>query len=83
MAQEPQNPRLFQMYVLQAKAHFRTWPSPAASAWVHQHYTQAGGRFMETDEKSEGKRRETEKRHRDLKKRHGRGKATDKDDDDK
>jgi hypothetical protein len=73
MAQHPQNPRLFAMYVAQAKTHFDVYPSPAASHWVHEHYVKAGGRFVETDEKSEARRRETEKRHREVhhKKRRG------------
>lgn len=75
MAQEPQNPRMWAMYVTQAKAHFSVYPSPAASHWVHEHYTKAGGRFIETDEKTEAKRRATEKAHHDAhKKRGGRGK---------
>lgn len=74
MAQEPKNPRMWAMYVAQAKAHFNVYPSPAASHWVHQHYTQAGGQFVETDSKSESRRREVEKRHHEAKKKHGRGK---------
>lgn len=83
MAQEPQNPRLWQMYITQAKAHFNVYPSPAASAWVHQHYTQAGGRFIETDEESDKNRRHAEKHHNELKKKHGRGHDKDKDERDK
>lgn len=41
----PLNPRLWQIVVIQAKAKFHTWPSPAASHWAHEKYKQLGGRF--------------------------------------
>ena len=34
------------MYVAQAKAKFRVYPSPAAAHWVHSHYAQVGGQFV-------------------------------------
>lgn len=40
------NPRLWNMYVAQAKAKFRVYPSPAAAHWVHSHYAQVGGKFV-------------------------------------
>lgn len=50
MAQEvPTNKRLFNMWVARARAKFRVYPSPVASAWVHQHYKESGGRFVTTD----------------------------------
>jgi hypothetical protein len=36
------------MCVAQAKTRFHTYPSPAASHWVHAHYTQLGGKFVES-----------------------------------
>lgn len=41
----PTNPRLWNIVVMQAKAKFHKWPSPAASHWAHQKYKQMGGRF--------------------------------------
>jgi len=40
------NPKLWNMYVAQAKAKFRVYPSPAAAHWVHSHYAQVGGKFV-------------------------------------
>lgn len=45
--QEPANPKLWNMYVAQAKARFRVYPSPAASSWVHSQYVKVGGKFVE------------------------------------
>ncbi len=42
----PQNSRLWNMIVAQAKAKYRTYPSPAASHWVHKEYEKRGGRFV-------------------------------------
>ena len=47
MAQEPANPRLWKMFVVQAHAKFEKWPSLAASKWVHEKYVQAGGKFID------------------------------------
>lgn len=44
--QEPANPRLWNLTVLQAKQRFAKYPSPAAAHWVHSHYTQMGGKFV-------------------------------------
>jgi hypothetical protein len=44
--QLPANPRLWNMYVAQAKAKFRVYPSPAAAHWVHSRYAQMGGKFV-------------------------------------
>ena len=49
--QLPANPRLWNMYVAQAKSKFRVYPSPAAAHWVHSRYVQMGGKFV--DKKSE------------------------------
>lgn len=48
MSQIPANQKLWNMLIAQAKTHFRVWPSAAASAWVHQHYVNMGGRFVES-----------------------------------
>jgi hypothetical protein len=47
--QLPANPKLWNMYVAQAKAKFRVYPSPAAAHWVHAHYSQVGGKFVERE----------------------------------
>ena len=44
--QEPANPKLWNMLTAQARAKFRTYPSPAAAHWVHSRYVQLGGRFV-------------------------------------
>jgi hypothetical protein len=45
--QLPANPKLWNMYVAQAKSRFRVYPSPAAAHWVHSHYSQVGGKFVD------------------------------------
>ena len=45
--QLPANPKLWNMYVAQAKARFRVYPSPASAHWVHSHYAQTGGKFVD------------------------------------
>jgi len=45
--QYPANPKLWNMYVAQAKSRFRVYPSPAAAHWVHGHYAQSGGSFVD------------------------------------
>lgn len=47
--QLPANPKLWNMYVAQAKAKFRVYPSPAAAHWVHSHYAQVGGQFVNSE----------------------------------
>lgn len=59
MAHIPANQKLWVMYVAQAKAKYRTWPSPTAAEWVHNHYVQAGGKFV-------GSEREVDERFRDV-----------------
>lgn len=44
--QLPANPKQWNMIVAQARAKFRTYPSPAAAHWVHSHYVQMGGKFV-------------------------------------
>ena len=40
------NEKMWNMYVAQARARFRKWPSPVASSWVRQQYLQAGGKLV-------------------------------------
>ena len=47
--QYPANPKLWNMYVAQAKTRFRIYPSPAASSWVHSQYVKVGGKFVEQE----------------------------------
>ncbi len=48
---KPTNERLWHALTLQARARFAKYPSPAASAWVHQQYTQKGGQFVKVKHK--------------------------------
>jgi hypothetical protein len=56
MASVPTNPRLYNLVVVQAKAKFAKYPSPAASHWVHQRYMEEGGKFL--DKTQENRRKE-------------------------
>ena len=47
--QLPANPKLWNMYVAQAKSRFRVYPSPASAHWVHSHYSQSGGKFVDKE----------------------------------
>lgn len=49
--QKPANEKLWRMVIAQARAKFHTYPSPAASHWVHKTYVEHGGKFVETTEK--------------------------------
>jgi hypothetical protein len=52
VADEPTNEKLYAMVVMQAKAKYRTYPSPGASHWVHRRYLELGGKFEDTTEKT-------------------------------
>jgi hypothetical protein len=56
--QLPANPKLWNMYVAQAKSRFRVYPSPAAAHWVHSHYTQVGGQFVDSEKKIDPRMRD-------------------------
>jgi hypothetical protein len=56
VAQEPTNPKLWQMIIVQARAKFATYPSPGASHWVHEEYIKHGGQFEETSEYTKRKK---------------------------
>lgn len=47
---KPANPKLYAMFVAQAKAKYSNYPNPGASAWVSKKYQQAGGQYVETTE---------------------------------
>lgn len=48
---QPTNQKLWNMVVSQAKAKYATYPSPAASHWVHEEYTRYGGKFIESSDR--------------------------------
>jgi hypothetical protein len=55
--QIPVNQKLWDMLVLQAKHRFRTYPSMAASHWIHEQYVKHGGQFTKSKEDTpEGKK---------------------------
>jgi|LakMenE01Jun11ns_1017448.scaffolds.fasta_scaffold9223890_1 hypothetical protein len=47
---KPANPKLYAMFVAQARAKYSNYPNPGASAWVSKKYQQAGGQYVETTE---------------------------------
>jgi hypothetical protein len=49
---KPANPKLYAMFVAQARAKYSNYPNPGASAWVSKKYQQAGGQYIETTEAS-------------------------------
>jgi hypothetical protein len=68
MSSIPANQKLWSMLLVQARAKFRTFPSPAASHWIHEKYTQMGGQFVESkkdldrDNKKESDKKEQEEK---------------------
>ena len=65
--QLPANPKLWNMYVAQAKAKFRVYPSPAAAHWVHSHYVQVGGQFVDSEKDSDPRLRDYVQENLDAK----------------
>ena len=55
MSEVPTNEKLWSMVVFQAKTKYHPYPSPGASAWVHQQYIHLGGKFEQRDEHSRRK----------------------------
>lgn len=53
---KPLNERLWNMLTIQAKAKFVKYPSPTASAWVHNKYLEMGGRFVDTVQETRRKK---------------------------
>jgi hypothetical protein len=47
----PQNPRLWEMLVAQAKQKYPTYPSLPASKWIHAEYVKRGGIFVDSKKK--------------------------------
>ena len=45
---KPANEKLWHLVIIQAKAKFLRFPSPAASSWAHEKYVKMGGRFIDT-----------------------------------
>lgn len=64
MSNIPANPRLWDMIIAQAKTRFHPYPSIAASAWVHQHYVQAGGRFVQHQKEVDPRQKAAEKKRK-------------------
>jgi len=65
--QLPANPKLWNMYVAQAKSKFRVYPSPAAAHWVHSRYIQVGGRFVDHEKDIDPRFRDYVKEEQDKK----------------
>lgn len=63
---QPTNQKLWNMVVSQAKAKYATYPSPAASHWVHEEYVRYGGKFVEGSDQD---RQTLMERYREMMKR--------------
>lgn len=50
---QPQNERLWNMLVAQARSKFVKYPSLPASKWVHDEYVKKGGQFVESAKDSD------------------------------
>jgi hypothetical protein len=64
MADVPVNEKLYAMVVTQAKAKYRIYPSPGASAWVHRRYLELGGKFESSEDR--GKRQAAIDHYREV-----------------
>jgi hypothetical protein len=56
MAEKPVNEKLWTMVIFQAKLKYHPYPSPGASAWVHQRYIELGGKFEDSNDHTRRKR---------------------------
>jgi len=65
--QYPANPKMWNMLVAQARARFNKWPSPSASHWVHAHYLQMGGKFVDKKSQVDPKMRDYKQEEMDKK----------------
>jgi hypothetical protein len=74
--QIPANPKLHNMVVVQAKARFSKYPSPAAAHWVHTHYVQMGGKFVESKKEIDPRNRDRVQEAIDKKKEESKKKVT-------
>jgi hypothetical protein len=81
VAQKPANERLWASLGAQARAKYQTYPSPAASHWVHEQYVKYGGRFIDTTARAQAEKlgRQWQKR-KEAMKAHGGEHAAAKDD---
>jgi hypothetical protein len=61
VAQKPANEKLWAMVIAQAKAKYSTYPNPAASHWVHERYVQSGGKFIDSNDPVEQRKKLQEK----------------------
>lgn len=64
MADVPTNEKLYGLVVTQAKAKYRIYPSPGASAWVHRRYLELGGKFESSEER--GKRQKAIEHYKEV-----------------
>ena len=69
MAEKPVNEKLWTMVIFQAKLKYHPYPSPGASAWVHQRYIELGGKFEDSSDHTKRKRILQEMYERKLKER--------------
>lgn len=76
---KPANPKLYAMFVAQAKAKYSTWPNPGASAWVSKKYQQAGGQYVETTEADRRKKMAQKKQQHEQEKKRSTKKKSEKD----
>lgn len=70
MAEVPTNEKLWAMVVFQAKTKYHPYPSPGASAWVHQQYLHLGGKFEDRNEHTRRKAVVKQMWERKLKEKH-------------
>jgi hypothetical protein len=80
---KPANPKLYAMFVAQAKAKYSKWPNPGASAWVAKKYQQAGGQYVETTEADRRKKMAIKKQQHEQEKKRSTKKETNKSEKDK
>lgn len=72
----PANPKMWNMLTAQARSKFTTYPSPAAAHWVHSHYEQLGGRFVESKREIDPRFRDIAQEERDKKEKEQKQKVT-------
>jgi hypothetical protein len=74
--QLPANPKMWNMLTAQARSKFRTYPSPAAAHWVHSHYVQLGGKFVNSKKEIDPRFRDYVQEERDKKEEQQKKKVT-------
>lgn len=60
---KPANEKLWNLVLMQAKARFQKFPSPAASSWAHEKYVKMGGRFIDTAKEKDKEKAAEAARH--------------------